>query len=95
MEHERKKSGLQPSTSFCIVDTQSVKNTDTACYKGYEAGKTISVIKRHIAVATRGLPHAFTVTTAQVNDRNGVPPMVLTQDDKPADVRSVLVDKRY
>ena len=26
-------------TSFCIVDAQSVKNTDTAETKGYHAGK--------------------------------------------------------
>ena len=43
--------------SFCIVDAQSVKNTDTAENKGYDAGKKISGIKRHIAVDTQGLPH--------------------------------------
>lgn len=46
-------------TSFCIVDAQSVKNTDTAENKGYDAGKKISGIKRHIAVDTQGLPHAI------------------------------------
>ena len=43
-------------TSFCIVDSQSVKNTDTAGHKGYDAGKKVSGIKRHIAVDTQGLP---------------------------------------
>ena len=32
-----------------IVDAQSVKNTDTAKNKGYDAGKKVSGIKRHIA----------------------------------------------
>jgi len=32
-----------------IVDAQSVKNTDTAIHKGYDAGKKISGFKRHIA----------------------------------------------
>jgi len=41
-------------TSFCIVDAQSVKNTDTAESKGYDAGKKVSGIKRHIAVDTQG-----------------------------------------
>ena len=39
--------------------------------KGYAAGKKISGIKRHIAVDTQGLPHAFAVTAANVTDRNG------------------------
>lgn len=77
------------------MDAQSVKNTDTACYKGYDAGKKVSGIKRHIAVDTQGLPHAITVTTADVNDRNGALLMFLTQDDRLADVQSVLVDGGY
>ena len=47
--------------------SQSVKNTDTAGHKGYDAGKKVSGIKRHIAVDTQGLPHAIHVTTADVN----------------------------
>ena len=48
-----------------------MKNTDTASQKGYDAGKRVSGIKRHIAVDTQGLPHAVAVTTAEVTDRNG------------------------
>ena len=54
-----------------IVDAQSVKNTDTAGLKGYDAGKKVSGIKRHIAVDTQGLPHAIAVSTAEVTDRKG------------------------
>ena len=39
--------------------------------KGYDAGKKVSAIKRHIAVDTQGLPHALAVTTADVTDRKG------------------------
>ena len=35
------------------MDSQSVKNTDTAGHKGYDAGKKVSGIKRHIAVDTQ------------------------------------------
>ena len=45
------------SRPACIVDSQSVKNTDTA--PAYDAGKKVSGIKRHIAVDTQGLPHAI------------------------------------
>lgn len=42
--------GRKEQTSFCIVDAQSVKNSDTAETKGYDAGKKVSGIKRHVAV---------------------------------------------
>jgi transposase len=78
-----------------IVDAQSVKNTDTASQKGYDAGKKVSGIKRHIAVDTQGLPHAVAVTTAEVTDRKGA----LAAFDRCADnlkqVTSVLVDGGY
>lgn len=54
-----------------IIDAQSVKNTDTAHIKGYDAGKKVSGIKRHIAVDTQGLPHAIGITAANITDRNG------------------------
>ncbi len=66
----RQNNGRKEKTSFCIIDAQSVKNTDTAEEKGYDAGKKISGIKRHIAVDTQGLPHAIYVTTAGTTDRS-------------------------
>ena len=47
-----------------------MKNTDSAGNKGYDAGKKVSGIKRHIAVDTQGLPHAIHITTGQ-RDRQG------------------------
>ena len=38
----RQSNGRKEPTSFCIVDSQSVKNTDTAGHKGYDAGKKVS-----------------------------------------------------
>lgn len=67
----REKRGRNACSAFLIIDAQSVKNTDTAALKGYDAGKKVSGIKRHIAVDTQGLPHAVAVTTAEVTDRKG------------------------
>ena len=67
----QQSNGRKERTSFCIVDSQSVKNTDSAGNKGYDAGKKVSGIKRHIAVDTQGLPHAIHITTANVTDRAG------------------------
>jgi transposase len=67
----RAKQGRSAKTSFLIVAAQSVKNTDTAAHKGYDAGKKVSGIKRHIAVDTQGLPHAVAISTAKVTERKG------------------------
>jgi hypothetical protein len=48
-----------------------VKNTDGARRKGYDAGKKVFGIKRHIFGDTQGLPHAIALTTAKVTDRQG------------------------
>ncbi len=82
----RTKQGRKSSTSFLIVDAQSVKNTDSAGSKGYDAGKKVSGIKRHIAVDTQGLPHAIAVTTADVTDRKGA---LLALNRSAADLHSV------
>ena len=87
--------GRSEQTSFVIVDAQSVKNTDTAKQKGYDAGKKVSGIKRHIAVDTQGLPHAIAVTTAEVTDRNGALAAFALHRAGLAKVVKVLADGGY
>ena len=79
-----------------MLDAQSVKNTDTAALKDYDAGKKISGIKRHIAMDTQGFPHAVAVTTAEVTDRTGAAVQALKRC-KPSlgRVQSVLCDSGY
>ena len=78
-----------------IVDAQSVKNTDSAEQKGYDAGKKVRGIKRHIAVDTQGLPHAIAVTTANVTDRDGALVAIDRCKANLKRVESVLVDGGY
>ena len=77
------------------MDSQSVKNTDSAEAKGYDAGKKVSGIKRHIAVDTEGLPHAIHVTTANVTDRAGALAMFDRRRENLRQVQQVLVDGGY
>ena len=91
----RTENGRKETTSFCIIDAQSVKNTDTAENKGYDAGKKVSGIKRHIAVDTQGLPHAIYITTANVTDRNGAILMFDNAKDNLVTVENVLTDGGY
>jgi transposase len=72
-----------------------VKNTDTAGSKGYDAGKKVSGIKRHIGVDTQGLPHAIAVTTAEVTDRKGALLAMKRCKDSLDKVQNVLADSGY
>lgn len=91
----RINSGRIRATSFCIIDAQSVKNTDAVREKGYDAGKKVSGIKRHIAVDTQGLRHAIHITTANVTDRAGAIEMAAKWQENLAGVTNVLVDGGY
>ena len=77
------------------MDSQSVRNSDSAGNKGYDPGKKVSGIKRHIAVDTQGLPHAIYVTTANVTDRAGALAMFKRSRATLNRVQKVLVDGGY
>ena len=57
--------------TLLIIDAQSFKNAGIGDLKGYDAGKKVSGIKRHLAVDTLGLPNAVAPTIDNVEDRKG------------------------
>ena len=63
--------------------------------RGYDAGKKISGIKRHIAVDTQGLPHAIYGTTAEATDRSSAVKMVENAKENFSEVENILVDASY
>ena len=92
---QHRKQGRHEATTFLIIDAQSVRNTDTAMEKGYDAGKKVSGIKRHIAVDTQGLPHALAVTTADVTDRKGCLVALERGRDNLGAIQKILADGGY
>ena len=57
--------------SAAILDSQSVKTTETSGLRGYDAGKKVNGIKRHLLVDTLGMILAVLVLTADIQDRDG------------------------
>lgn len=91
----RQDQGRPTDTSMVIIDSQSVKHADTAMEQGYEAGKTVSRVKRHVTVDTPGPPQASYLTTANVTDRAGALEMLQVAADRGPGVRTVLADGGY
>jgi len=60
-----------PEPSAAILDSQSVKTTETSGLRGYDAGKKVNGVKRHLLVDTLGLVLAVLITTADIQDRDG------------------------
>jgi putative transposase len=57
--------------SCLLIDSQSVKNTDTGCKSGIDGNKKIKGIKKHLACDTLGLNWSRKVSPANVGDREG------------------------
>lgn len=57
--------------SAAIIDSQSVKSTETKGSRGYDAGKKVKGRKRHALVDTLGLLLTVVVHPANIQDRDG------------------------
>ena len=70
-EEARQVEGRKRRPSAAIIDSQSVKSTETSDERGYDAGKKVNGRKRHILVDTIGLLLMVMVLPANIQDRDG------------------------
>jgi transposase len=89
--------GRDPLPTAAVIDSQSVKGADTvgADRRGYDAGKKINGIKRHIAVDTLGLLLVVMVTAAGVQDRDGAVRLLSVLRERFSTIRLVWADGGY
>jgi putative transposase len=94
-EKLRRKSRKKTKPTAAIVDSQSVKNVDTARVSGYDAAKQIKGIKRHVVTDTLGLVLEAVVCAANIQDRDGAKELLVKLKKEFKSLKKIFADQAY